>query len=845
MEVQQLAMAPSPQQSFNGQGVLRISGLVVSSCCYYCCHCCYCCLCYCYFLRFFVCYFLSGISLMLSGDIESNPGPTHHKFCNLLYCNIRGLYGNLSELAVASTKYDIICCSETLVSSRRHTSELLLPNFNKPVQLLRNSMPRAQGLCIYTRTGFNASRFGKYECGCHEIMIVRVCSRFNNFYIFNLYRNPDSDDSIYECLLNSYINIQEEDRKSCFIFIGDLNAHHRDWLDSVSPTDQHGIAALDFADITGCEQLVTGATHASGNCLDLLLTDVGGVVEVQTTSPIGSSDHRGLCCRIQLDFPLPDFTISREVIIKSRINWDGIYRTFNGIVWRDIYNAPCPVTALNLILLDMKSRFVPIKILKARSHDKAWFNDRCRQAYRDKHTAYNLWSVNRSRLCWENYVVMRNMANNVYKEAEAQYNAHLKEVLTGATQPHTWWSALKCSLFGVEPSIPPLLKSDGSITFYPLDKANILADSFNSKQSREDIQLPQSCHPFPSFNTFAFRSAEIKFLLSNLDEYGGTDPNGLFPLILKRLSSQLAPKLAVIFRILVRRGSFSECWRSGNITPIPKGSSSSPSPNEYRPITITPILSKIFERLLAKRLSIYLKPFLPETQFGFRKGLGANDALLLLVHEMQSALDKNCESRLISLDFSAAFDTVNHKGLIFKLKSAGIGGNVLNILTEFLTNRQQRVAVDGCFSPYSRVYSGVPQGSVLGPLLFILYTSDMWLDISNKILAYADDTSLYAHIPSPVLRPRVSDSLTEDLNKIHAWCLQWGMKLNPIKSKEMIVSRSRTLLPEHPRLLINGISINESDQLKLLGVTPRFKTHFCNTSNKHVMRCFTKTGHSL
>ena len=832
MQVHHIAMAPSPQQAFNGQGVLRIPGLVDTSCCcfyFYCCYF-YCCC----FLGFSVLLFLPGIMLLLSGDVETNPGPVRRKFCNVLYCNIRGLHGNFNELSVASTKYDIICCSETLVSNRRHSSELILPNFNKPLQLLRNSLPRAQGLCLYTRVGFNASRFKKYECGCHEIMITRVCSRFNNFYIFSLYRNPNSDDSIYECLLNSYIKIQEEDRKSCFIFIGDLNGHHTDWLDSVTATDGHGIAALDFANIVGCEQLVTGPTHTSGNRLDLLLTDVGGVVEVQTTAPLGSSDHNGLDCRIQLDFPVPDFSITREVIMKSRINWDGIYRAFNNIVWRDIYNAPCPIAALNLRLLDMKSRFVPLKKLKARTHDKAWFNDLCHQAYRDKHTAYNLWANNRSRLCWQNYIEMRNIANNVYKEAEAQYNAHLKEILAGAVQPHTWWSALSSALFGVKPSIPPLLKSDGSVTYQPLEKACIFAESFASKQSREEIQLPFSCHPQPSFNSFAFRSSELKYLLSNLDEYGGTDPNGLFPLLLKRLSSQLAPKLAVILRILIRQGAFSECWRSGNITPIPKGSSSSPSPNDYRPITITPILSKIFERLLAKRLSVYLKPFLPETQFGFRKGLGTSDALLLLVHEIQSALDKNNETRLVSLDFSAAFDTVNHKGLLFKLESVGISGKVLSILTEFLTNRQQRVVVDGCFSPYSKVYSGVPQGSVLGPLLFILYSSDMWFNITNKILAYADDTSLYAHVPTPAMRVGVSDSLSQDLNRIHSWCLQWGMKLNPNKSKEMIVSRSRTLFPEHPNLLINRVIINRADQLKLLGVTLdsklTFEAHLRNMS---------------
>ena len=96
--------------------------------------------------------------------------------------------------------------------------------------------------------------------------------------------------------------------------------------------------------------------------------------------------------RVQLDFPV-DFLITREVIIKSRINWNDIDHAFNSIIWRDIYNTPCPIPALNLRLLDMKSRIVPVKNLEARSHDKAWFNDRCRQAYR------NLWSNNCSHLC--------------------------------------------------------------------------------------------------------------------------------------------------------------------------------------------------------------------------------------------------------------------------------------------------------------------------------------------------------------------------------------------------------------------------------------------------------------
>ena len=135
-------------------------------------------------------------------------------------------------------------------------------------------------------------------------------------------------------------------------------------------------------------------------------------------------------------------------------------------------------------------------------------------------------------------------------------------------------------------------------------------------------------------------------------------------------------------------------------------------------------MSKLFEKLLSRRLYkfVYHKDILPDTQFGFRKGLGTNDALLLLTHDLQSSLDAGSEARVISLDFSSAFDLVNHRGLLHKLQLMGIGGPVFNIFKEFLSYRQQRVTVDGYFSHFKQVVSGVPQGSVLGTLFFLSCT---------------------------------------------------------------------------------------------------------------------------
>ena len=140
---------------------------------------------------------------------------------------------------------------------------------------------------------------------------------------------------------------------------------------------------------------------------------------------------------------------------------------------------------------------------------------------------------------------------------------------------------------------------------------------------------------------------------------------------------------------------------------------------------------------------------LPTSQFANRKGLGTCDALLCLSHTLQSALESGQEARIVQIDFSAALDTVNHLGILYSLCSVGIGGTVLAILTQFLSNRSQHVVVDGCRCKLVNVVSGVPQGSVLGQLLFLQYTSKLFSILENKLISYADDFTLMDVVPSP------------------------------------------------------------------------------------------------
>ena len=154
---------------------------------------------------------------------------------------------------------------------------------------------------------------------------------------------------------------------------------------------------------------------------------------------------------------------------------------------------------------------------------------------------------------------------------------------------------------------------------------------------------------------------------------------------------------------------------------------------------------------------------LSTTQFAYRKCLGSCDELLCLSHKLQRYLESGQEARIVQIDFRAAFDRVNHLSILYKLCSVGIGGSVLSILTQFLSNRSQQVIVDGCQSKLVKVLSGVPQGSVLGPLLFLLFTSELFFLFTSELLFHS---TLMAVVPSPGVRVVVAESLIRDIGRV-------------------------------------------------------------------------------
>ena len=313
----------------------------------------------------------------------------------------------------------------------------------------------------------------------------------------------------------------------------------------------------------------------------------------------------------------------------------------------------------------------------------------------------------------------------------------------------------------------------------------------------------------------------------DLDPNGGVDLSGCFPMFFQKTASVLAPKLSCLFRRLLHGVEFPLEWRIADVNPIPKGPSSALVCN-YRPISIIPVLSKVFGRLIALRFGRFLERswVLPSHPYTYRKRFGTCDALLDIVCAGQLELDRGGELALVQIDFSAAFDRVNHGGLVFKLREAGVGGLIFKGFQNFLSSCTQRVKVDGVFSSSIDVVSGVPQDSVLGPLLFLLYIADLPRLLQNELVGYADDSTLLCRIPHPRDRSSVAASLNDDLAEISDWCSRWDMLVNPSKTRGMLISRSRTVEPLFPDLLIDGSVVEMVSELKILGVILDSKLSF-------------------
>ena len=298
--------------------------------------------------------------------------------------------------------------------------------------------------------------------------------------------------------------MQAEDIRASFLCVGDLNGHHQEWLGSTT-TNRNGVAAFDFAPVSDCDQLVVGPSHARGGTLDHLMTDVPDLVRVAVVAPIGNSDHSSLSSVNSMAQAVPNLCVSRKVFLKHQVNWNTVCGAIQDWPWRNIWLAGNPVEVSNEHLSLLVGRYVPTKVIRVRNKDKPWFDDLCRQAFGLKQETHHRWTRDRSRVNWKEFVHCQVRTNEIYSEVKRQFSDRNRDVLMNVQSPHKWGPALKSAVFCSSSSLPPLVSEDGGLECESVGKADLLSDHFDSKLSREAVDLPLTCHPSPSLTNFAFR----------------------------------------------------------------------------------------------------------------------------------------------------------------------------------------------------------------------------------------------------------------------------------------------------------------------------------------------------
>ena len=385
------------------------------------------------------------------------------------------------------------------------------------------------------------------------------------------------------------------------------------------------------------------------------------------------------------------------------------------------------------------------------------------------------------------------------------------------------------------------LMQDGKEITDHKDIAEIFCSYFSSIATSLDNNIPicnkspldylQNPTPNSIFMT-PLLTLECKTIIKSLknSSYGY---NSLPTRILKQLDNLTEP-ITFLINEAVKQCVFPQILKKGIITPIFKDGDNKQVSN-YRPITVLPLLSKIFERYIASRLTTYFDKYsiISPQQYGFQKGRSTTDAMINLTEHIYSALNDRQHNCTVLIDFKKAFDTVNHEILIKKLHHYGIRGDPLKLLTSYLYNRKQAVKISSTISNEKTVTIGVPQGSVLGPLLFLLYVNDL-PNASQRLksILFADDTTLSMNGHN---HENLIANVNTELDTIKDWTQANRLSLNLTKTYELTFSNRKHDLTQ-TAVIMNGEKVKHVQDTKLLGVTIdnnlTFEQHITNISNK-------------
>lgn len=772
---------------------------------------------------------------MQSQKTGSPHGNTPSSTLRVLITNAFGLQSKFGEFRhrITHNNIDIAIVTETKFTHEKvPLVDTLIPGYSAPLRLDRTA--HGGGVCVWVKSSIVVAQLHNSSVREHEIIWFKVRTHSEaNFLLAAVYRPgtcSEQDVSLMESIEESLAQLREPN--TSIILAGDFNVHSEEWLGSTKTT-KAGEYLEDLCTSHGLSQHVTQPTRGS-NILDLLMSDWSSQVSVEISDPIGRSDHNVVIADFMNAVPIRQERSVRTVWRYHQADWGRLRHYFKHHDWQKVITDDPVKTCehLTATILDGMSKYIPSRKLVSTPSDPVWWSPECNDAVLAKEKEWRRWRKRPSDQCLKsNYVSAVQHCVHVLNQSRALHEQRLRQKLsTGGLRDKEWWTTIKRIGGNSRESEIPVLIENGVEMVSAREKADCFGLHFSRKcnlglQDLSPDSAPEmKARNAPGLHTIHFRPASVKRLLSRLDTSKATGPDGVPGRVVKECSAELCLPVTQLFQLISTTGVQPPAWKCAQVVPIHKRNSKSNVKN-YRPVSLLPILSKIFESVVNNQLVNYLEKhqLLSSNQYGFRRGLGTSDLLTVLHNQWVNIVGRGGSVRALAVDIAGAFDRVSHPGLICKLRHYGIQGGLLTWFKSYLRDRKLCAVVDGQTSSQFPLAAGVPQGSILGPTLFLLYINDLedHLPQGVDLAVYADDTTLYVGMSGLEDMGPANDILQLAVNAVFTWGQNWRITFEPSKSQSLVLTTKRSPL-NLPAISFGGTDIPEVQQLHLLGI--RFDT---------------------
>ena len=747
-----------------------------------------------------------------------NPGPASH--VNVLYHNVRGfvdltekthsqLYtSKLKEFhgILFSQQPDVVILNETWLKKPILSSEIFPNNTYKvfrrdrsikshpPDPLSPTKFKRNGGgviIAIRSDLDVDCSRYEISGGGVARAEILSVILKpktGKNICISTLYRvGTLGAENLSE--VNRHLrSVVKSKPNTNHIVIGDLNLSKTKWPSGLTTCHtERGFVDL-FQDLN-FDQLISSPTHKDGKTLDLLLTNQPNIIfdlDVHPSGMICSSDHNSIGFKINFKCKRLKQT-KRKIYNLKKADFKSINSELSYVPWdfildyNDINNS---LDKFEEIFFSICDKHIP-KVMVKSCFQPPWFDS------------------DLDKLCKRKVKLLDKKKGSVDPTVKNQIDEEVRKIRTEfkklsdqkkmdnvindddpALIKKKFWSFYKSTSNSTR--IPETMSYGSKVRSNNKDVACLFNQYFSdqfSLPSKYDIDIDFTDDPFSDLQ---LDEKKIFDLLKRTNVNKATGPDGINGKLVKFCARGLSKPLVIIFNKIFKSGTIPNKWKLANIVPVVKKGDKS-SVTNYRPISLTCLPMKIFEYCIKDLLIAKCGNLIKENQHGFSIEKSCLTQLLPLIDKFSVAMNNKSRVDTIYFDFAKAFDSVNHDLILYKLKNKfGIDGLLLQVLRDYLSNRYQRVVINGFLSGSLSVSSGVPQGSILGPLLFILFIDDICDDISEgtNLELYADDAKIWREI----LTDKDQHELQLDIDRLHNWSLRNLMIFHPDKCKVMAIT---------------------------------------------------------